>query len=204
MEFTGDLWGGETNEIPENSFTYNPALAKRIDYIMYRAGPCIDAETLNCWLPLPNRVPDTDYSYSDHEAVAAVIKLSKRGRFESGPQFRRSLSLNNRAETVRAVKEAIEIIDKSLKQVEWDQTKYVFYTFVLLLFLVLTFIPSALIRESYCLISDLALFFPRFIINIMILIFFLMASLFNKRERNALIGTKKELQLIVDQDSSFT
>ena len=55
VEFTGDLWGGETNETAENSFTYNAAMAKRIDYIMYRAGPCLDAETINCWFPLPNR-----------------------------------------------------------------------------------------------------------------------------------------------------
>jgi len=147
-------------------------------------------------------VPDTDYSYSDHEAVAAVIKLSKPGRFQSGPEFRRSLSLNNRAETERAVKEAIEIINKSLKQVEWDQTKYVFYTFFLLLTLVLTFIPSAFVPEFYFLVSDLAFFLPRFVINVFIVIFFLMASLFNKRERNALIGTKKELQLIIDQGLS--
>jgi len=199
VEFTGDLWGGETNETAENSFTYNAAMAKRIDYIMYRAGPCLDAETINCWFPFPNRVPDADYSYSDHEAVAAVIKLSKPGRFQSGPEFRRQLSLNNRAETERAVKEAIEIIDKSLKVVEWDQTKYIFYTFGLLLLLVLTFIPSEFMPKGYYLISDLAFFIPRFVINIMIVIFFLMASLFNKKEKNALIGTRKELQLIIDQ-----
>ena len=110
------------------------------------------------------------------------------------------MSLNNRAETERAVKDALEIIDKSLKTVEWDQTKYIFYTFGLLLLLVLTFIPSAFMPNNYYLISDLALFIPRFVINMMIVIFFLMASLFNKKEKNALIGTRKELQLLIDQN----
>ena len=150
-------------------------------------------------MPLLNRVPHTDHSYSDHEAVAAVIKVSKPGTFQSGPEFRRSLSVNNHAETESAVKDAIRIIDKSLKTVEWDQTKYIFYTFFLLLLLALTFIPSAFVPESYFLISDLAFFMPRFGINVFIVIFFLMASLFNKREKNALIGTKKELQLLIDQ-----
>ena len=199
VEHTGDVLGGETSQTPENTFTPNGVKAQRIDYIMYQAGPGLDAETVDCWLPLPNRVPDTDYSYSDHEAVAAVIKVSKPGTFQSGPEFRRSLSVNNRAETERAVKDAIRIIDKSLKTVEWDQTKYIFYTFFLLLLLVLTFIPSAFVPESYFLISDLAFFMPRFGINVFIVIFFLMASLFNKREKNALIGTKKELQLLIDQ-----
>ena len=76
VEFTGEPFGGETNEIKENSFTpLSKSKAKRIDYIMYRAGPGIEAETVNCWLPLPNRVPDKSYSYSDHEAVAAIIRV---------------------------------------------------------------------------------------------------------------------------------
>ena len=66
VDFTGDLWGGETNETPENSFTYNVAMAKRIDYIMYRAGPCLDAETVNCWFPLPNRYPKVFSSKFHH------------------------------------------------------------------------------------------------------------------------------------------
>lgn len=201
-EFTGDIWGGETNETVDNSFTCNAGQPqpKRIDYIMYRAGPGLDAETVNCWFPMPQRVPDQPFSYSDHEAVASVIKVTRPGRFQSGPDFRRSLSLNNRSETVRAVKDANDIIDKSLRRVDSDQTKYVFYTFVLLLLLVLSFIPSAFIPVSYYLALDLSLFLPRFVITIFIVIFFLMASLFNKRERNALIGTRKELQLILDQD----
>ena len=202
VEHTGDYSGGETSETLENSFTPNGATPKRIDYIMYQAGPGLEAETVDCWLPLPKRVPGTDYSYSDHEAVAAVIKLSKPGRFQSGPEFRRSLKFNKQSETEHAVKDAIKIIDKSLKEVEWNQTKHVFYTFFLLLILVLTFIPSAFVPESYFLISDLALFMPRFGINVLIVIFFLMASLFYKREKNALIGTKKELQLLINDGLS--
>ena len=35
VEYTGDLWGGETNETPDNSFKTTGTKSKRIDYIMY-------------------------------------------------------------------------------------------------------------------------------------------------------------------------
>jgi sphingomyelin phosphodiesterase 2 len=201
-EHSGDVWGGETSEITENSFTGAGGKGKRIDYIMYRAGPGIEAETTNCWLPLANRVPDESYSYSDHEAVAAIIKVTKpeTEKIQSGPEFRRSLSVNNRSEVVRAVKDAVDIIDKSLKTVDSDQTKYVMYSFTILVLLVLSFIPTAFIPPFYYIGFDLAMFIPRFVLTVFFVIFVLMASLYNKKERNALISTKKELQFIISQD----
>ena len=198
-EYTGDICGGETSDKDENTFSTNGKEAKRIDYIMYQAGPGLKAETLNCWLPLPNRVPETSYSYSDHEAVAAVIKLSKPNGIPSRQSFYRSMGLNNQKQIFEAVNDAIEIINKSLKLVEGEQTTYIVYISVLMLLLLLTFIPSGFTIQSYCLFWDLGLFFPRFAINVIICIFFLMGSLFNRREKNALVATKKELQLIADQ-----
>ena len=208
VEFTGEPFGGETNEIKENSFTpLSKSKAKRIDYIMYRAGPGIEAETVNCWLPLPNRVPDKSYSYSDHEAVAAIIRVrqacSRDGdHHKRGPAFRRHLSFNTRSDTVVAVQEAIDIVDKSLKTVDSDQTKYVIYSFFLLLILVLSFIPVVL-KPDWAMALDMTLFVPRFFLSSFLLIFFLMATLFNKRERNALTSTRKELQLIIEQDYGY-
>ena len=175
----------------------------KLEFQMYRSGPSVDAETINCWQPLPPRVPGENYSYSDHEAVAAMIRIKKSNetcRFQSGPEFRRSLSVNNRNETVQAVHDAINIIDKSLSTVDRDQFKYVIYSFLVLLMLTLTFIPTDYIPQHYFVSYDLALFLPRFILTVFLVIFFLMASLFNKREKNALISTKKELKLIIDRD----
>ena len=66
--------------------------------------------------------------------------------------------------------------------------------------LILSFLPAGFVAETYYLPLDLGLFFPRFVVTVFIVIFFLMATLFNKRERNALRGTREELQLILDQD----
>ena len=201
VDFTGEPFGGETCETKENSFSPDNTVPKRIDYIMYRSGPSFEAEAVNCWLPLPNRVPDKMYSYSDHEAVAAIIRVKKVHQESSihGPQFRRNLSLNTRSDTVEAVKEAIAIVDKSLKTVDSDKTKYGIYCFLLVLLLVLSFLPINLVPE-FASTLDMALFLPRFVTSAFLFIFFLMATLFNKRERNALNSTKKELQLIIDQD----
>ena len=85
LEFTGDIWGGETNETPENSFTYSGSKAKRIDYIMYRAGPSVDAETINCWLPLPSRVPDRNYSYSGKKRLLNYVAFVKNHMSQNYP-----------------------------------------------------------------------------------------------------------------------
>ena len=52
------LSGGETNETSYNSFTPPGSTAKRIDYVMYRAGPGVVAQTESCALPLPHRAPN--------------------------------------------------------------------------------------------------------------------------------------------------
>ncbi len=100
---------------------------------MYRAGPGFEADTTKFWSPLPNRVPGKNYSYSDHEAVAAVISVTKAAeelkRNQSGPDFRRSLSVKARNDVVGAVNDAGIIIDKSLKKVDFDKVKYTVYSF---------------------------------------------------------------------------
>ncbi len=204
-----NIIGGETCEVPGNSFV--PASVKkgkRIDYIMYRAGPGCEASTANCWHPLENRVPGKEFSYSDHEAVAAEIKMLRTGcggegdvkRNQSAADFRRSLSVKSRNEVLQAVNEATVIIDKSLRKVDFDKIKYGVYSFGVMLFLILTFIPSSFIPDDYYVYFDLGMFLPRFVATIFFVIFVLMASLYNKKERNALKSTKKELALIINQE----
>jgi hypothetical protein len=54
--------GGESNETYYNTFTPPNSHAKRIDYIMYRAGPGVVAKTESCFLPLPHKVPNLAWS----------------------------------------------------------------------------------------------------------------------------------------------
>ena len=90
-------------------------------------------EPLSCSLPLPNRVPGQNYSYSDHEAVDAVIRLRKatmKTDFPCGAegksnqnhvenmcttaQYKREQSMLTRLECVKSVEEAIKVTSATL------------------------------------------------------------------------------------------
>ena len=60
----------------------------------------------------------------------------------------------------------------------------------------LSYIPSLLTDSSYHLPLDVGLLFPRLILTVLLVVNFLMATLFNSKERNALRETWKQLQLI--------
>ncbi len=129
----GDGPGGETCETPQNSFAHPRSLSdwpdgKRIDYIMYAAGPNVHAEAVDCELPLPNRVPGKSFSFSDHEAVTATIRLTRKnggtgGRMQSVHDFCRENSLRFRSSCLDAVNEALGIVRRSQKHVEKDELR---------------------------------------------------------------------------------
>lgn len=72
---------GETNLTPANSYTNvktlltNPS-GNRIDYIFYQASATHKVKTKLCDQPWPQRVPQRDFSFSDHEAVRAILTLT--------------------------------------------------------------------------------------------------------------------------------
>jgi hypothetical protein len=99
---------------------------KRIDYIMYRTGPNVKGKVAHCELPLPNRVPGKAYSFSDHEAVTATIRVrhdDKASRAQI-PDLKRKLDLLHRPEVVKVVREAMDIIHRSQIYVAKDKTRY--------------------------------------------------------------------------------
>ena len=93
---------------------------------MNSGGPDIEASTQSSSLPLPNRVPGQNYSFSDHEAVDACIKLNRNILHDkdlkqtiphqTNRDFKRAQSMETRNECVNSVTEAIEVdlIDFSL------------------------------------------------------------------------------------------
>ena len=201
-------FGGETNETPSNSFTppsclrENPS-GKRIDYVLYTPGPNIEAATAQCSLPLPDKVPGEDFSYSDHEGVFATIRLRRKSKeFQSAPEFRRQLSVNCRGECVRNVTDAVNIIQNSRRHVLKDKLNYSILAAFFLVLFIASFLPSVLVelQPEHFIVLDVILFFPRVILTVLFVFFVLMSTLFNKRELNALNSAEKSLFLIVNQD----
>ncbi|XP_023324936.1 putative neutral sphingomyelinase [Eurytemora carolleeae] len=113
----GSKEGGGTCGTPYNTYTTSkekkeaPA-GKRIDYILYTSGPKIQVSAVECKLPLPQRIPVSinykQLSYSDHEGVAAVLKI-ENNQGKSGEQKRQSSEREQCLERATAlVKNAVE------------------------------------------------------------------------------------------------
>ena len=206
IDVHGDGPGGETCEVPGNSFTSAAALrecprGKRIDYIMYGAGPNVLAAAVECEKPLPQRISGKEFSYSDHEAVCATIKLIRsKDVFQKSTDFRRMLSKECRIDCVKAVKDAIGIIERSQNTVNKDHLRYGMIAAVFLILFVLTFLPGILVDPKWYGLVDVLVFVPRFLFTVAFVFFVLMATIFNKKEKNALSSTKSSLRLILDQD----
>jgi sphingomyelin phosphodiesterase 2 len=202
----GSTSGGETCDVPTNSFANQALLreypeGKRIDYIMYQSGPNMKATTVQCSLPLPNKIAGKEFSYSDHEAVCATIRLERqRESYQSCPDFRRFHSRQNRGECIPVVQSALEILDNAETHVAMDCWQYCSVSAFLFFFLILSFLPIILIDESYHAAIEISLFLPRFLITICCIFFALMGTVFNRREKNALKAAKNSLMLICKQD----
>ena len=73
-------------------------------------------------------------------------------------------------------------------------------TALLFLLLVISFIPLALLGSDYHAYVEIALFIPRFVVSSFVIIFILMATVFHKKEHNALKASYAALRLINEQD----
>ncbi|KAJ8945085.1 hypothetical protein NQ318_005265 [Aromia moschata] len=117
-----------TNESLKNSYTplrlvKKNVLGKRIDYIMYHPGSKIQVDLKKYRLPLPDRVPNYNFSYSDHEAIEATLIVHKK-----------EVSVHSRdAEQKKLVlEESVVVLDEALRRL--ISHKIVYFLISLFLF----------------------------------------------------------------------
>ena len=88
--------------------------------LFYSAGPDTRVTAQSCSKPLPTRVPGQSYSFSDHEAVDAVLKIVRRDKDDNlnglkqvtdrrVHHFKKARSIETRLECVKSVQEAIKV-----------------------------------------------------------------------------------------------
>ncbi|CAH1798548.1 unnamed protein product [Owenia fusiformis] len=112
---------GMTSETPRNSFT-NPKKLKiqphgeRIDFLMFRSNGGFTMECEKCYLPL-DKVPDQTYSYSDHEAVAAIFTIRK-----NITAMTKQLDIPSRNKNFE---EAVPVLQKGIKKAQFDRNVYI-------------------------------------------------------------------------------
>jgi len=196
--------GGETSETPGNFYTARSALrscpeGKRIDYIMFSPGPNISAETLSCCLPLQDRIPGKTISFSDHEAVAARLRIKRKseGPGVTSRDYVRLQSMKDLTEKLECVERAQDILRASLKSAGYRRTFYLLAAALTFLFLLLAFVPYIEYRDYILL--DIVLFLVRLVLVVVSVYLFLMSVLFFRKECHALRGTLASLDVITER-----
>lgn len=203
---------GETCATPYNSYTTAHELleaptGKRIDYIMFNAGPNVKAEAKTCCLPLPRSIPASlsggkDVSYSDHEAVTAEIRVEQmEGGLVDNRRFKTSMSCIDPQGREEAVRAAMGLITKAIKTTLSHQKIFTALAFLALVLLSLTFTEYIFVTSGPL---DGILFVGRLILTLFFVYFGLMATVFSRKERHALYGTKATLALLQQRCNATT
>lgn len=211
--FSEDYERQGTNECPYNSYTaLSEKLSgegnggKRIDYILFRGGFKYEVERIGYELPLPNHVPGTSHSYSDHEAVATTLRITKRSKIvnpstaysvcrvaggledlEKETAVEEGLEVKS-AENVRTIREAIVVCDQSLMKIASSRTVYLTLALIMLCML-FQFID---IKAYYGLTSIYLIF--KVLLCGLVMYFLFMATIWNRLERNGILSGKLAMQ----------
>ncbi|KAL7732622.1 hypothetical protein ACLKA6_013552 [Drosophila palustris] len=211
-----------TNECGRNSYTSQRALIKnplgiRIDHIFVRGADHINAEIVEYTLPFPERVPGQKFSYSDHEAVLAKLRLTTNGESpvmveqvecdvgagDAHPEDNLnnicsgSLAQQLPAARTAALNEALALCDASLLQLNTDRLLYYSAATVLFVLLVLLveFTAPVGLKTIYLLL--------KFIVFGVILFCVFMGSIWNFMERNGVLQGKKSMEIMLKHAQKY-
>lgn len=173
-----------TNETPENSYTPKSLVkkgctGKRIDYIMYRSSEAIKVVLRNYCLPLPDRVPNYNFSYSDHEAVTANFLLDK---------VEQRIQDKNYAEGIAVLKESIEVCNNALSNLKTTAIIYWFVTAFLFLLLISSIPFDAPFGYRYI------IHIVRGLLTLLMTFTFIMSSLWNRIETHGILAGKLAME----------
>ncbi|XP_062552536.1 putative neutral sphingomyelinase [Armigeres subalbatus] len=197
MYATGNLG---TNEIGSNCYT-DPEAAKtcpqgkRIDYIMYRFGDHSEGRLLEHRLPLPDRIPGKDISYSDHEAVYAKIILKKASSsaiqhlMACGSGEGHGKCENNDQEAVLALRESVVICNESLKQLESHRRSYT----LMAIGVIIVLLNMLELEAPYGLKSAYLLL--KFLLCGFVIFFIFMATIWNVMEKHGILAGKLSMEI---------
>lgn len=181
---------GETNETPANSFTSvktlkeNPS-GNRIDYIFYHASASHKVKTKVCDQPWPNRAPQQDFSFSDHEPVRAILTVTPVKEDDST-----ETATEVQAQT-DALLESSAVCEQGLKKVAVSRKLYLFLA-ILLTILELVYLAVLSLDLSPGL--RIALGILSLVAMAALMYFLLMGTVFYHMEYNGVKSTKLALK----------
>ncbi|XP_050294740.1 putative neutral sphingomyelinase [Anthonomus grandis grandis] len=181
-----------TCEALQNSYT--PAgmvkqklLGKRIDYVMYHPGSGVNVDLKKYCLPLPDRVPNQTYSYSDHEAIYVELLLTK------GPtSAKKCLDDSSKGQVLE---ECIVLCNEALKSI--SKTKFLYWSAVIILFILflISLIVPALVEFDFTQGIPTVVAIIRVIVTALFLFCFLMATLWSRIEMHGVLSGKLAMEM---------
>lgn len=191
-----------TNESSRNSYTdkklclQKPA-GNRIDYVMYKSRPGIEVQCLKYQFPLPEQVPDQNFSYSDHEGLQVSLKFIKTSNVSEEAAV-------NKAEYVNALQESVAVCNAALAQLKQHKQSYWLYSTALFLLLLCTIGSEN--PFSYFKTYNII----RIVVTIMFCYTVFMAGIWNRMEVNAVLTGKLGIEVVLssladsNSDSSYS
>lgn len=153
---------------------------KRIDYILYSGNARTSIYLKKYLQPLPDRVPECNYSYSDHEAVAITLTLEKTDKAKQ--------NLNENVQN-SILKEGIEICEDALKKLVYHKQVYWFFSALLLMGLTITMafdVPGRFF---------IAYHIFKVLLSFLLVFTVVMASLWNRIESHAILAGKLGMEV---------
>lgn len=192
---------GETNGTPFNSYTSSQERSecpygKRIDYILYMAGQQLQASAVDCQLPLSKKVPASftskQVSYSDHEAVSAVLKLEHRPLAEATRSVPSSRQMSQ--EGADCLQNASSLIDKGISE---TKTRGKLYSYACIACLLLLAFTCTDCFEAGNILGSSASLLLRSSVVIVGVYSFCMATILNWKERRCLTEARSTLHLLL-------
>uniref|UniRef100_A0A8D8WG82 sphingomyelin phosphodiesterase n=1 Tax=Cacopsylla melanoneura TaxID=428564 RepID=A0A8D8WG82_9HEMI len=111
---------------------------QRIDHILYRSGPRVKVELTSHDYSFQERIPGTDISYSDHEAINSVFRLTRRPPADVS-KYLDHLDFYDQCSNLKALKvslvKSIDVCNNALAHLRRDRVWYICVFVILSTFL---------------------------------------------------------------------
>lgn len=182
-------YGCIRNSYATKSYLANPN-GERIDHILYKTGLGAQVELESYKMPLEDRVPDCNFSYSDHEAIAATFRLSLP------PGGTSVTTLKGKEDMKNALTEGVNVVVEAQRQIYWDKMKYWSIVGTLVIGLV-TLVIFSDIPKSYPHSFQICLV----IITGIFIFASIMATIWNQIELHGLLRTQLTMEILLERMS---
>lgn len=190
-----------TNEYINNSYTLPNLHNKdkegiRIDYILYRHSKNVHWEVEKYELPLIEKIPELDLSYSDHEAVHVKIKLNEKSELDFFHHTPNEINKDLIASNIKDLKDSIATCNKSLKVLESHRRSYCMMAIGLIVILinVVEISPGYGFNTIYMIV--------KFLLCGLTFFFIFMASLWNTIEKNGILSGKIAMEIALSNNEN--